>query len=97
MESNSGYLLKYFLLYLNVSIWHNLSSRSSIQLIAKNIEIIGKGGSVEETLMYNSQSFLNQTTLDLRKEKWCFLYRKLTVFWLKRFFHRTTFISITFL
>ena len=41
--------------YLNVSIWHNLSSRSSIQLIAENIEIIGKGGSVEETLMYNSQ------------------------------------------
>ena len=90
MESNSGYLLKYFLLYLNVSIWHNLSSRSSIQLIAENIEIIGKGGSVEETLMYNSQSFLNQTTLDLRKEKW-------TVFCLKRFFRRTTFISITFL
>jgi hypothetical protein len=41
--------------YLNVSIWHNLSLRSNIQLIAENTEIIGKGGSVEEKLRYNSQ------------------------------------------
>jgi hypothetical protein len=29
------------------------------------------------------KSFLNQTTLDLRKEKWSFLNREFTVFWQK--------------
>ena len=36
-----------------------------------------------DTLSYPTQyQFLNQTTLDLRKEKWTFLNREFTVVWL---------------